>query len=142
MKRARDLAQARRLAAEISTAAGLPRCAHPRHALGDAAAARLVDPPDDPARSRGRVPWCTCASARDVDPECPHVTWAAVAVIELDGEVLIQGDPAQIDAHPEVEAMPRVRVERERLEHAEPRYDPREEARARRAATPEERRPR
>lgn len=129
------------LSEQITAAAGLPRCTHPRHAIGDAAAIERL-------RHRGRVRWCTCASARDVDPECPWVTWTAGAVLELDGDALILCDDALLAAHPEVAALPDVVVDRERLAEAVPRYAPEQVREARRAALrptdppPDDRRPR
>lgn len=123
MKRARDLATAVRVAQETSTSAGLPRCTHYRWTLDPHGVARW-DRLCGGRGKRGRVPPCTCRSARDVDPECPHVTWTAVAVVELDGDALLIGNADVLDAHPEAAAMPMARAARERLDEAVPRYTP------------------
>lgn len=118
MKRARTVAEARRIAEQIATAAGLPRCGHYRWTL-DEHGIRRWDRLCGPRGRRGRVPPCLCASATDVDPECPWVTWGRVAVIELDGAVLLHGDPEDLDGHPEAAALPDEHPSRERLARAE-----------------------
>lgn len=79
------------LVGAATAAAGLPRCGHMRHAVGDEQAVAAL-------AQRGRVPWCLCADPADPHPDCVHVTWAAEAIVRApDGDYLVTG-AERIDA--------------------------------------------
>lgn len=95
-----SVAIAERIVTDVGTAAGLPRCQHPRWRLTPAELAERL-------RGRGRVDPCPCASATDVSIECPHVTWQAAAVIRLeDGTVCVEASAAALAAVPEAQGLP------------------------------------
>jgi hypothetical protein len=122
--------EARRLARLLSDP---PRCGHYRWRL-DPAGVRRWDRLCSPARgrkgpSRGRVPPCLCTSATDTHPDCPHVTWQSVVVVELpDGTVLLGvEDP---DRHGETRMRGRPALSDALREEMEPAWSAREDRRS------------
>ena len=119
--KAPSLGAALAAAEQANRAAGYPRCIHPKW--------RSL--PDPPGRSRP----CPCVAEDDPDPDCPHVTWQSVAVLELaGGTVVLEGDADVLAAVPAVRGWSHRPVTDEEKHGATQRWDQREDRRAVHAA--------